>query len=427
MRVVYIHQYFNGGKGASGMRSNNVARALVARGHEVHMISLRRSSGSDGAQGVAMIDGIHVHWIDVQYSNAMDFPARIRAFRLFAMRAARVARSLRGDIVFATSTPLTVIIPAWIASVGRGTPIVFEVRDLWPSVPIVMGALPHAWQRVLAKALERFAYRTSQHVIALSDDMRDGVLHAGTPASKVSVIPNMSDLDLFAPDPEAGRAWREQHAWLQDRPMVLYCGSFGRANGVGYLVDVAAAAREIDPEVQFVIAGGGAETELIRSAAETAGVLDETFHMIGDVPKPDVPSLHAAADICTSIFRPIPALEANSPNKFFDALAAGKPVAINVGGWQAEVVTRNECGIVMPSGDPRRAAAMLVELLRDPDELAERGVNARALAEERYSARQLSDQVVDILERVAAGDEVVAPASATSEQPRRARAPRGSR
>jgi hypothetical protein len=87
------------------------------------------------------VDGFTVHWLHQPYSNHLGFYARLHAFFAFAIRAAKKANQLRGDVVFATSTPLTIAIPAVHAAQRLGVPLVFEVRDLWPNLPIEMGVL----------------------------------------------------------------------------------------------------------------------------------------------------------------------------------------------------------------------------------------------------------------------------------------------
>ncbi len=53
----------------------------------------------------------------------------------------------------------------------------------------------------MARALERFVYRRSARIIALSPGIRAGVIAAGAAPAKVELIPNASDLDLFRPGP----------------------------------------------------------------------------------------------------------------------------------------------------------------------------------------------------------------------------------
>src|SRR5205823_13311940 len=142
MRIVYLHQYFVTPQMAGGSRSYEMARRLVAAGHDVHMVTSDRDAADAHAPWRHSVEaGIHVHWTPIAYDNRMSYGERMRAFLRFAWRAARKAVALRGDVVFATSTPLTIAIPAVYAARRLRVPMVFEVRDLWPEVPIAIGAI----------------------------------------------------------------------------------------------------------------------------------------------------------------------------------------------------------------------------------------------------------------------------------------------
>ncbi len=386
MKVLYLHQYFNTPQMAGGTRSYMLARRLVEAGHEVHMITSRRDGRGAGKSGWTRTeeDGIHVHWVRVPYSNRMGFWRRIAAFFQFAWSAARKAAALDGDVVFATSTPLTIALPGVYAARKRRVPMVFEVRDLWPTSPIAIGALRNRFLITAARWLERFAYRHAARVVALSPGMRDGVTAVGYPPERVSVIPNISEIDFFGVDPESGRAIRARYDWLGPRPLVIYAGALGHVNGVDYLARVAAAAAPLDPEIRFLVLGKGKEEERVRAEAERLGVLDRNFFMLPAVPKSELPAWLSAADITTSTVINIKELWPDAANKFFDALAAGRPVAINYGGWQADLLRESGAGLVLDAHDQEAAAADLVRALRDEQWMARAGAAARKLAE-RFS------------------------------------------
>src|SRR5439155_13734187 len=232
-------------------------------------------------------EGADVHWFPVPYSNAMSYGRRIRSFVEFAAMAAAKATARRADVVLATSTPLTVAIPGIVASRLRRVPFVFEVRDLWPEIPIDMGALRNPVTRRLAGALATAAYRSAEHVVALSPGMAAGVT-ARYPAARTTVIPNACDLDLFAVDADEVRRFREAHDWLRDRPLVVYAGTLGAANGVDYLVRVAAATRSLDPRVRFLVVGDGKLWDATRRLAAKLGVLDTTLRMWAEVTKAEI-------------------------------------------------------------------------------------------------------------------------------------------
>lgn len=403
MRIVYLHQYFSTPAAPGGTRSYEMARRLVSRGHQVHMVTSDRSEAVDHDARWWTTDeaGITVHWTHVPYSNAMSYRERITSFFRFSLRAARKAAALEADVVFATSTPLTIALPAVYAARRSRVPMVFEVRDLWPELPIAIGALKGRTPKMAARWLERFAYRNAAAVVALSPGMRDGVVRAGVAPARIRVIPNGCDLELFAARAGEGLRFRSRYPWLGDRPLVVYTGTLGRINGVGYLADVAAVVQRRDPEVRFLIVGGGAEAEAVEEHARKLGVLGRSFFMEPRMPKEAMPACLAAADVATSLFVDLEEMWANSANKFFDALASGTPVMINYGGWQAGLLEESGAGLVVSPSDPPGAAGALLDLIGDWGRLQRMGSAARALARQQFDRDRLAREMEEVLDTAA--------------------------
>jgi glycosyltransferase involved in cell wall biosynthesis len=330
----------------------------------------------------------------------MSYARRLRAFAEFMILAAAKAAALKADLVFATSTPLTVAVPGVIAAKLRRVPFVFEVRDLWPEVPIEMGALRNPVARALAGALAGFAYRNAEEVIALSPGMAAGVT-ARRPGTRTTMIPNAADLAMFDVSPEAVRRVRAEHRWLGDRPLIVYTGALGAVNGVEYLVRAARTMRERDPDAQVLIVGHGKEWDATRRLASEHGLLDETVHMWEKVPKAELPVILGAATLSTSFVRPVRALWDNSANKFFDALAAARPIAINYGGWQADLLHESGAGLVLDPYDADGAGVVLAEHVRDEPWLKQAGAAAHRLAVEQFSRDLLFERFEAVLTRSA--------------------------
>jgi glycosyltransferase involved in cell wall biosynthesis len=400
MRIIYLHQYFTTPDSAGGTRSYEVGRRLVSAGHVVEMVTSWRGSATEKDWFTSDVAGMRVHWISVPYSNHMGYGERIRAFGKFAIAAARRAAMLDGDVIFASSTPLTIALPAAYAASRKRVPMIFEVRDLWPEMPIAMGALRHPLARWLARRLERFAYARSAHVIALSPGMATGIGRAGYPPQRITVVPNGSDLDFFRRDAVKGRAFRQSLGIADDKILVGYAGTLGRVNGVSYLVRLAAALKH-DERFCFLIMGDGQEREMIAALARDCAVLDRNLRMVDKMAKEEMPRVLSAVDLAASLFLPIPEMEANSANKFFDALAAGCCVAINYGGWQAELVQEAGAGIRL-SPEPERAATELQNLASNPERIRQAGCNARRLAESRFSRDDQAAQIEAVIARAVA-------------------------
>ena len=397
MKILYLHQYFNTPAMRGGTRSYEMARRFVAAGHEVHIVTSSRSSESAGGWYETQEAGIRIHWLPVPYANAMGFLERIKAFLHFAFAASKKAVAIGGDVVFATSTPLTIAIPGVYASKRLGVPMVFEVRDLWPELPIAIGALKNPVLRVAARRLERFAYNNARQVIALSPGMRDGVVKTGYPAERVHVIPNSSDVDRFRGEGVNGERFLDRHPHLQGEKIVLYAGTLGRINGVGYLVELADAARSMNPALHFVIVGSGMEEDKVRSMAEQAGVLGENLTMLPPLPKSEIPDVLAAATVASSLFVDLPEMWHNSANKFFDALASGTPVMINYQGWQAELIHETGAGIVIPPDNAAEGVRLLSALIADEERYAAAQAAAAALADSQFNRDELANKLLQVL------------------------------
>lgn len=342
--------------------------------------------------------GIHVHWYPVPYSNHMGFSQRIRAFFSFAYAARKKAVQLDGDIIFATSTPLTIALPAVPASRKKKIPLVFEVRDLWPEMPIAVGALQNPLLRYAARKLEHWAYHNSDAVIALSPGMKEGVVKTGYSAECVAVIPNSSDNTEFHYDANAEILFRAEREWLGDKPLMVYTGTFGPINGVGYMVLVAQELLALNSDIRILLVGDGAELEKITEQAKVAGVLDNNLFIEGKLPKKEMPALLSAADVASALFIDLPEMRPNSANKFFDALASGTPIMLNYGGWMHDLVNAKGCGLALWQLSTAEVAAELEAKMHDKEWLDQAGRSARLLAEEYFDRDALADQLIQVLQ-----------------------------
>lgn len=410
MKIVYLHQYFTTPSMSGGTRSYEFAKRLIAAGHDVHMITSDREGSGKAYESVE--DGIRVTWIPVAYSNRMSPAARLRAFATFAVKSAIIAASIKADVIFASSTPLTIAIPAVFAKWRQRKPMVFEVRDPWPDMLIGLGAIRNPIMKFMAHRLERFAYRNSDRIIALSDGMKDVVVATGYQPENVTVIPNASDVDRFDVPAADGRAFRSQFEWLGDRKLVMYAGTLGMANGVTYLVRVAKEMLTIDPEVRFLVIGSGGQEDRVRTLAEETGTLNRNFFMLPPLSKSGIPAAFSATDISLVLLRDVKELWTNSSNKFFDGLASGRPVVVNNVGWQATLLNETGAGFDIDPRDHEAAARKLHEHLTNDAWLRTAGANARELAVNQFHRDTLAQRFESVLAQ-AAGKE------AARELPRR--------
>lgn len=395
MRILYIHQYFATPEESGATRSYWIAQELIRRGHQVTMLT---SGRRDPSQSRRMVDSIDVIYVRNSYSNYMSASRKVLSFVNFVRLAIREALKEKDiDLVYATSTPLTVgIIALWLKKF-RKWPYFFEVRDLWPEFPIQVGAIKNPLLIWVLRKLERRIYQQSEHVIALSPGMMEGVVQAGTPVEKVSMIPNMSKPDWYYPH-KRNLEIAENFGIDLSKFNVIHFGSMGRANGLKYLVDAAKVLQDRGVEdVNFVMMGRGATEPQLKQMVQEQKLRNVVF--LGHHPMAIVSEIVNLCDISITSFLNLPILKTNSPNKLFDSLSAGKPIIVNSAGWTKDLVEKGNCGFYVDPEKPEQLADRLIEVKDNKDLLRTWGENARRLSVEVYDKEILTAKVAEVVEK----------------------------
>lgn len=407
MHIAYIHQHFSTRAGATGTRSYEMGRALLAAGHKVTIVcgvnpATEACFEKRGHVTEQEIDGLRVICIAEPYANQMAFARRVLAFGQFARHARRVVEKLDVDLVFATSTPLTVGLPGRKAAARLQVPFVFEVRDLWPELPIAMGIIRNPVLKAYLRNMERGIYRAAERIIALAPGIRDGICRTGYPAERVVLVPNGCDLDLFKPRPDPAPLDDVRFGAAGEFRLV-FTGAHGLANGLDAVLDAAVVLKKRGVrDVRFCFIGDGRLRPQLMKRSIDEGLQDYTA-WVPAVPKQELARLLPHLDVGMMILKNIPAFYyGTSPNKFFDYISCGLPVLNNYPGWLAGLIEENQCGRVVPPDDPEGFADAVIDLYEKRAELPAMGARSRALAEREFGREQLAARLVSTLEEARA-------------------------
>lgn len=401
MKILYIHQHFATPKGSGGIRSYQMARRMVARGHQVTMLCGRGIDGQTGLSGRfergirrGDVDGIDVIEVDLSYSNRDGFLKRTMTFVSFMLRTSYFVFTEKYDLLFATTTPLTVGVPGVLGRWLRGKPFVFEVRDLWPELPRAMGVIRNPLVLRAMGVLEWASYRSAHRLIGLSPGIVEGIAHRAIPRDRIAMIPNGCDLDIFAAD---APSWQPEGV-RDDDLVAIFAGAHGIANGLDAVLDAAAVLRRRGREdVRIVLIGNGMKKPELKARAERENLNNIIF--LDAVRKTELVGLLKRADVGLQLLADVPAFYyGTSPNKFFDYIAAGLPVLNNYPGWLAGLIEDADCGIAVPPRDPEAFADALEAFANDRERTRARGTRARTLAETRFARDDLAEHWAEWIE-----------------------------
>lgn len=402
MKVLYFHQHFTTPQIGGATRSYEFSRKLIERGHSVTMVcgGTFLYGSEDGHLSVKRknIDGIDTIQIRLPYSNKDGIFKRALTFVKFAIRSINISRKESYDLLFATSTPLTASLPGiWQKWFGkRKRKFVFEVRDLWPELPMALG-MKNPFLLWGMSVLEKWSYKCADACIGLSPGICEGIKKRSSKGKRITMIPNGCDLDLFMP---GSRDNLELEGITSNDKVAIFTGAHGVANGLDAVLDMAHVLKERKREdIKIAFIGDGKMKSHLVERVNHEHLNNCLF--FGKVPKTKLSQIVSSADIGLMVLKNVPAFYyGTSPNKFFDYISAGLPIVNNYPGWLADMIEENNCGVVATPDSPEDFADALIKLADNPSLRRIQGNNARALAEKSFNRNDLANQFVDFLEEV---------------------------
>jgi len=352
MHILYIHQYFKTPDEMGGTRSYDLAKSFVLKGNEVTVLSSTSDKKYKTKKRWTRIkrDELWVDYIYLPYDNEMSFSKRSKVFVQFIYFATQHLLKLNCDVLLATSTPLTIGIPALVKKWAHKTPFIFEARDVWPEAVIAIGAIKNILLQKALYFLEKTIYANAAAIVPLSVDMKHSIVsrYPKLTNKPIVVIENISEINRFQKEYDSNHDIINKLLGFKPRFTILYAGTFGRVNGMDYVINLAEKSWVLDNELIYILVGSGAEKKNTIALAKKKGVWKKNVFVFDAITKQELPQWYASADMGSSFVIPIKELWANSANKFFDTLASGIPILINHQGWQKEVIEKDNLGYVLP-------------------------------------------------------------------------------
>ena len=406
MRILFLTPYFPPEVGAPQTRIYELALRLRKLGHEVLVLTTfpNYPSGVVPPQWRRKLtwkgtdQGIAIHRIWSYATPNKGFYRRICSQLSFAILSALAGLFLpRPDVVVVESPPLFDGFAGLFLRWFRRTPYIFNVADLWPETAIQLGMLRNPWLIRLSKKMELMFYRHAASVLAVTAGIRDAIVNDGIDPSKVLLFQNAVDTTFF--HNSGNRDMRHELHLLPDQFMVLYAGTLGLAHDLETVLECAAIFQvKKDSQVQFVLAGDGAEKDKLQARARRMGL--ENLRFVGSYPKIRMPQLLNAADCVLVSLRGVEIFRYALPTKMFEAMASEKPVVLAATGEAQELILRARAGRCAIPGDANSLFEAIQSLRSDPELARQMGQQGRQYVLSHFSRDQRALQFDDLLRRL---------------------------
>ena len=371
------------------MRLSAVARELQVLGHDVEVVTAMPNYPTGRIQdrygrrlrSREVIDGVSVTrvWLYASMGRGLRRLVSYLSFSAAAMFGLVGRR--RPDYVFVESPPLFLVIPAVLFARLWRAQLVVNVSDLWPDAAVDLGAISEGRALRLARRLELWCYARATVINTVTDGIRAAIADRRAPASKIRMLSNGVDTELFRPG--GGRPCTLAELELDGECLFLYTGNFGYAQGLDSVIRAAHRAAASEPRLTLGLLGDGSDRAALELLVLSLGATN--VRLVPPVPLDKVAEVLPLATAVIVSLRRLPTNEGARPSMIFPALASGRPILYAAEGEGAELVADAEAGLIVANDDVAGIAEAMIRLARDRSLGDRLGVNGRRLVQDRYS------------------------------------------
>lgn len=344
------------------------------------------------------VEGIEVIRVKTYLAANRGMVRRTFNYLFYMIMAPLAAMSVRKpSVVVGTSPQFFCAVAGYVTALLKTKPFVFELRDIWPDSIVTVGAMKKSLAVHLLEKVELFLYRRAKLIVAVTNAFKANLTSRGIPAGKIEVVKNGADISFFTPksaDPAVA-----ERIGVSGKKVVSYIGTIGMAHAVDKIIEAAEILRS-ESDIQFLIAGEGAEKESIVALAKGKGLSNVTI--LAGVSKSEVRELYALSTICLVTLQDKPLFKTVIPSKIFEIMAMGKPILTNVDGETRAIIEEGGAGKFVPPGDAVGLAREVLVLARNGQQRETLAANGRGYVLREYDRRTLASRLLGMLHHAAA-------------------------
>ena len=399
MHILFLTDNFPPEGNAPASRTYEHAREWVKLGHDVTVITC----APNFPEGVLfegyknkwyqreVMEGINVVRVKTYITANEGFVKRILDYISFGVMGGIAGLfQTRPDVIVSTSPQFFCACGAWVLSVIRWKPWVFELRDIWPASITAGGAMEKSTIIRMLEKLEMFLYRRADRIVSVTNSFKTELIERGIDGNKIDVVINGVDLSKYSPAEAKNPALAEQYG-LAGKFVVGYIGTHGMAHALDKVLAAAALLQDND-DVRFLFAGGGAERASLERLAAERGLGNVV--MMPRQPKESMPAVWSLCDISLISLRDTPLFTKVIPSKIFESMGMGLPMVIACPAGEAtEIIESTSSGVMVEPENPEALADCIAGLYSDRTRLAElasaSGMSAKSYDRARQAALML--------------------------------------
>ena len=410
MNILLINHYAGSKYHGMAYRPYYFAIEWVKAGHDVTIIAADKTHirhqnvliPEDKDYYFENIDGIRYLWLRTfsYKDNSINRAFNIASFIFQLYRFSNfISKTLKPDIVITSSTYPADVFPAYRIVKQSKAKYIYEIRDLWPLSPIILGKISKNNPFIQAMQYsEDYCYKHCDAVVSVLPKVSEHMKNHGLPLEKLHIIENGLSLEEWEkhsiiPDSLNSLINREK---AKGRFLLGYAGNHSSANSLHTIIE--AAEKLQNTNAVFVLVGNGRDKSKLISLANDKHLNNVIFY--DSIAKESIPDLLSKFDCLLITWKNLWDLYkfGISPNKLMDYMMAGKPIihAVNAGN---DAVKDSGCGISVPAEDPTALAEAIIKLMNTSEEERDlMGQKGREYVIKNHDYRVLAKKYLDVMQ-----------------------------
>lgn len=356
MRILFLINIDMSMSGPSVHLLNDIIHSAKKHGHSVTRIEKKYGVNTWNIETISD-NNETIYRIECQKPGELSNAKRYINDIVYARKCKLIASKDAYDLVFIQSCNTAIFQTQWIKKLG--CPIVYNVQDIFPLDIYYEGVINKKNPiYIVMDFLQKMAYKQSDRIITISEDMRESLVAIGASRGKIDVIYNWAYEDEYR---------QEDYDYIfaeyfnNSKTNVVYAGNIGVAQNVETVILAAQKLQDM-ADVHFIIFGAGSRKEQCQRLITKLNLKNLEMHDL--VPQKYSQYVYKSADI--NIVTLIPGIMRTSlPSKTAACFNSGKRVIYCI---EPESITLNrmmsasnrifQCA----PGNPDDLAARIVEI-----------------------------------------------------------------
>ena len=402
MKILFLTDNFYPEKNAPAKRTLEHSREWIEMGHTVTVITgvpnFPKGKIFKGYKNKIyqneIIDKISVKRVWTYIAPNKGFLLRIIDYLSFMISSFFCGLFMKKhDIIIATSPQFFTLVSGYLISLFRRTPLVIEIRDLWPESIVALGSVKK--NNFFIKFLYKIAhhiYRKSSLIVVVTNSFKDHLSDMNIDKNKIIVVKNGFNFDRTLSPNRSVKETEKMYDIRADQFIVSYIGTIGMSHGVDIVIRAAEKAKDI----MFLIVGEGAEKENLINISKAKSLNNIKF--IDSIDWQEIVNINQLISAHLIHLRDLDIFKTVIPSKIFESMALKKPILAGLNGESLEIIKQSKSGLAVIQEDQNSLIDQIQYLQSNQVLLASLAENGKNYVEQNHNRKKLAYQMIKSIE-----------------------------